>query len=75
MTTSDVCRQLAESQVPESLVSAIQSALESLDAVKYGGMDIRSLDELTTIVGALLQQLDRSMPIFSKKAGMAAVCT
>jgi len=59
MTTSDVCRQLSENQVPESLTNAIRTALESLDAVKYGGMDIRSLDELTTIVGTLLQQLDR----------------
>jgi len=60
MTTSDVCRHLAENQVPESLVSAIRAALEALDAVKYGGMDIRSLDELTTIVGTLLQQVERS---------------
>jgi len=59
MTTSDACRQLLENQVPESLVSAVRSALESLDAVKYGGMDIRSLDELTTIAGTLLRQLDR----------------
>ena len=59
MTTSDVCRQLSENQVPEALVNAIRSALESLDAVKYGGMDIRSLDELTAIAGTLLQQLDR----------------
>jgi len=59
MTTSDVCQRLSENQVPESLVNAIRSALESLDAVKYGGMDIRSLDELTTIASTLLQQLDR----------------
>jgi len=59
MTTSDVCRQLSESRMPESLVNAIRSALESLDAVKYGGMDIRSLDELTTIAGTLLQQWEQ----------------
>ena len=59
MTTSDVCRQLSENQVPESLVNVIRSALESLDAVKYGGMDTRSLGEWTTIAGTLLQQLDR----------------
>ena len=59
MTTSDVCRQLLENRVPESFVNAIRAALESLDAVKYGGMDIRSLDELTTIAGTLLQQADR----------------
>ena len=59
MTTSDVCQLLLENQVSVSLVDAIRSTLESLDAVKYGGMDIRSLDELTTIAGTLLQQLDR----------------
>lgn len=60
MTTSDACRQLLEHRVPESLVDTIRSALESLDAVKYGGMDIRSLDELTNTTSMLLQQLDRS---------------
>ena len=60
MTTSDVCRHLSESRVPEALVSAIRAALESLDAVKYGGMDIRSLDELTNTAEILLQQLDRN---------------
>ena len=59
MTTIDACRQLSESQVPESLINAIQSMLESLDATKYGGMDIRSLDELTNTASTLLQQLDR----------------
>ena len=59
MTTSDVCRQLLENQVPESLVNTIRIALESLDAVKYGGMDTRSLDELATNAGTLLQQVER----------------
>jgi len=59
MTTSDVCQHLSENRVPEPLVHAIRTALESLDAVKYGNLDIRSLDELTTIIGTLLQQLER----------------
>jgi hypothetical protein len=58
MTTSDVCRQLVESRVPEPLAQAIRVALESLDAVKYGGMDFRSLDELTNSTVAILQQLE-----------------
>ena len=72
MTTSDVCQQLSEHQVPESLVSAIKAALESLDAVKYGGMDIRSLDELATLAGTLLQQLERltfGSPAYVGKTG------
>ena len=64
MTTSDACRQLCENRVHEALVNAVRSALESLDAVKYGGMDIRSLDELTTLSGTLLQQLERSATNF-----------
>ena len=59
MTTSDACRQLSECRVPESLVNAVRSALESLDAVKYGGLDIRSLDEQARLAGTLLQQLER----------------
>jgi len=59
MTTSDACRQLLADRVPEPLVNAIRSALESLDAVKYGGLDIRSLAELTHTTAALLQQLER----------------
>jgi hypothetical protein len=58
MTTNDVCRQLLENKTPESLVSAIRAVLESLDAVKYGGLDIRSLDELTKTAATLLQQVD-----------------
>lgn len=59
MTTSDACQKLSENRVPETLVSAIRTVLESLDAVKYGGMDVRSLDELTHTAAVLLQQLDR----------------
>ena len=59
MTTGDACQQLSENRLSESLVGAVRSALESLDAVKYGGMDIRSLDELANTTGTLLQQLDR----------------
>ena len=58
MTTDEACQQLLESQVPESLVGAIRAVLESLDAVKYGGMDIPALDELTTNAGTLVRQLD-----------------
>ena len=58
MTSSDAYQYLAENRVPEALVNAIRAALESLDAVKYGGMDIRSLDELTVIAGTLLRQLE-----------------
>jgi Flp pilus assembly protein TadB len=60
MTTNDACRILADNRTPEPLIRAIRMILESLDAVKYGGMDIRSLDELTHTATTLLQQLDRS---------------
>ena len=58
ITTNEACQQLLENQVPGLLVDAIRMVLESLDAVKYGGMDIRSLDELTNTSGTLLQQLE-----------------
>ena len=58
MTTSDVWQHLVEHRVPEALANAIKTALESLDAVRYGGLDIRSLDEPTTIAGTLLRQLE-----------------
>jgi hypothetical protein len=60
MTTNDACQQLLENNVPEPLVAAVRSALESLDAVKYGGLDIRSLDEWTNTAAALLRQLEQS---------------
>ena len=59
MTTNDACQHLRDNRVPESLIGAIKAALESLDAVKYGGMDMRSLDELAGTALTLLQQLDR----------------
>jgi hypothetical protein len=58
MTTSDACQLLLDNRIPESLVHAIRAILESFDAVKYGGMDIRSLDEKTHTVATLLQQLE-----------------
>jgi len=60
MTTSDVCQHLLENRVPESLVDAIRAVLEALDGVKYGGMDIRSLDELANTAVTLLRQLERA---------------
>jgi hypothetical protein len=60
MTTNDACQILADNQGPEPQIRAVRMVLESLDAVKYGGMDIRSLDELTQTATTLLQQLDRS---------------
>jgi hypothetical protein len=60
MTTNDACQKLLEHRVSELQVGAIRAVLESLDAVKYGGMDIRSLDELTHTAAMLLQQLDRN---------------
>jgi hypothetical protein len=59
MTTSDACQRLSANRVPESLVDGIRGVLESLDAVKYGGLDIRSLNELTQTTALLLQQLER----------------
>ena len=58
MTTNEACRQLSENKIPESLVGTIRTVLESLDAVKYGGMDIRSLDELANTTKTLVQQLE-----------------
>jgi len=58
MTTSDACQKLLANRVPESLVDAIRKVLESLDAVKYGGLDTRSLNELTHTTALLLQQLE-----------------
>ena len=66
MTTNDACQQLLENQIPESLISTIRKILESLDAVKYGGMDIRSLGGLTNTAGILLQQLDSESLVFSR---------
>ena len=59
MTTSDACQKLLAHRVPESLVNAIRAVLESLDAVKYGGLDTRSLNELTHTASVLLQQLEQ----------------
>ena len=60
MTTDEACQQLVENQVPEALVEAVRALLESLDAVKYGKMDVPALDERTTAAGTLVQQLDNN---------------
>jgi hypothetical protein len=57
MTTSDVCRLLREGHVSETLIAEIQKLLDTLDAAKYGGMNVRSLDELTQTAAAMLQRL------------------
>jgi len=59
MTTNDACQLLLDHRVPEMQIHAIRTVLESLDAVKYGGIDVRSLDELTLSAATLLRQLEQ----------------
>ena len=59
MTTSDACQQLQKNRLPEPLINAFRTVMESLDAVKYGRRDVRSLDELTRTAATLLHQLER----------------
>jgi hypothetical protein len=58
MTTSDACRQLLDNRVPKPLLDAVRTVLESLDAAKYAGLDIRSLDEFKQTAAVLLRQLE-----------------
>lgn len=57
MTTKDACWKLLESGVEEQTVARVRGILEMLDAARYGGFDLRSLDEIHHDIETILRQL------------------
>jgi hypothetical protein len=57
MTTKDACRKLLELGVTEMTVAKVRGLLETLDAARYGGLNLQTLDQLTQQANVLLSEL------------------
>lgn len=57
MTTKDACWKLLEFGATERTVAGVRGILETLDGARYGGFDLRSLDELAEGTEVVLQRL------------------
>jgi hypothetical protein len=61
MTTKDACRKLLDIGCSEQTVSEVRGLLETLDAARYGGFDLKTLDELAEETNFLLKRLPKKM--------------
>lgn len=67
MTTKDACWKLLESGAEEQTVARVRGILETLDAARYGGFDLRSLDGIHRDIETILRQL-QTEPGFPSKS-------
>ena len=58
MTTKDACRKLLELGAETQTVAEVRGLLETLDGARYGGLDVRSLDDLAASADRLLKNLN-----------------
>ncbi|MDR2437740.1 MAG: BatD family protein [Planctomycetaceae bacterium] len=61
MTTKDACIKLLELGATEQTVKEIRNVLETLDAARYGGFDLKTLDELTEETNFLLNRIPKEL--------------
>ncbi|MDR0704028.1 MAG: BatD family protein [Planctomycetaceae bacterium] len=61
MTTKDACLKLLEIGISEQTVSEVRGVLETLDATRYGGFDLKTLDELAEETKRLLKHLPKEL--------------
>jgi hypothetical protein len=61
MTTKDACLKLLELRVSEQTVSEVRGVLETLDAARYGGFDLKTLNELAEETNRLLKQIPKEL--------------
>ncbi|MDR1479774.1 MAG: BatD family protein [Planctomycetaceae bacterium] len=54
MTTNDACKKYKELGGDEKLSESLRNVLEALDGAKYGGLDLRSLDDLVETIEHIL---------------------
>jgi hypothetical protein len=54
MTTNDACKKYKELGGEEKLSENLRNILETLDGAKYGGLDLKSLDDLVTSIEYIL---------------------
>ena len=57
MTTKDACLKLLELGVDSRIVGQVRGLLETLDGARYGGLDLRSLDDLVDTADRLLKEI------------------
>ncbi|MDR0337322.1 MAG: BatD family protein [Planctomycetaceae bacterium] len=63
MTTKDACIKLLELGVTEQTVSEVRGILETLDATRYGGFDLKTLDELAEETNSLLKRIPKELTL------------
>ncbi|MDR0608863.1 MAG: BatD family protein [Planctomycetaceae bacterium] len=61
MTTKDACLKLLKLGVSEQTVSEVRGVLETLDAARYGGFDLKTLDELAEETNRLLKHIPKEL--------------
>ncbi len=57
MTPKDVCVRLLELGVSQQLVAEVRGVLETLDGARFGGLDLRSFDDLANRIRRLLDEI------------------
>ena len=57
MTPKDVCVRLMDLGVSEQRVAEVRGILETLDGARFGGLDLRSFDDLTNRIRRLLDEI------------------
>ncbi|MDR1270617.1 MAG: BatD family protein [Planctomycetaceae bacterium] len=63
MTTKDACIKLLEFGATEQTVSEVRGVLETLDATRYGGFDLKALDELAEETNILLKRIPKELTL------------
>ncbi|MDR2754906.1 MAG: BatD family protein [Planctomycetaceae bacterium] len=61
MTTKDACIKLLELGATEQTVREIRGVLETLDAARYGGFDLKTLDELAEETNLFLNRIPKEL--------------
>lgn len=62
MTTKDACQKLLDLGVDETTVDGVRQLLETLDGARYGGLDLRSLDQHAEDADRLLKTIKLQSP-------------
>ncbi|MDR2115917.1 MAG: BatD family protein, partial [Planctomycetaceae bacterium] len=63
MTTKDACNKLLELGTAEQTVNEVRNVLETLDAARYGGFDLKTLDELAEQTNLLLNRIPKELTV------------
>ena len=66
MTPKDVCVRLMNLDVPGQKVAEVRGVLEALDGARFGGLDLRSYDDIALRVRRLLDEISGTTDLSSQ---------